>query len=295
MELADADERWVEVSGSKILTLCKGTGPPVMFLHGYPETSSAWRFAFDGLANDYSCFAPDLPGWGRSTSSRSASLPHFIDAIASLIEQLRLPAVVLVGHDWGAAVAYGLALREPARVRRLITVNFSPCRFELWRAWHFGFFALPFLPDLIMRVWPGALEKRWLHNWANRTDAFPTLVVDSYRRAAATPDARKTTLHSYRHLVRRALLGRPPLDMGPTASRRQNPTAPWDIIWGMNDPVATPRVLDFLLAEFPGLRIERISGAGHFPHEETPAQFVASLRFLLADDTHRSRMLRAPL
>jgi len=276
------EARWVEVNGSKIFLRVTGTGTPILFLHGYPQTSLTWRSAFDALADEHTCYAPDLPGWGRSSSGPDPTLASFVNDIAQLIVALELAPVIVVGHDWGAAIAYGLATEHPELVRRIVTVNFSPGRFQIWRALHFAFFSLPVVPEVVMKLWPAAVERRLLRWWSGANDAFPPPVLESYRVAAASSEARRTTLASYRDLVYRALVGNPPLRMGPTGSKRARPPMKWGAIWGMRDPIATPKVLDAFTTEFPEVDVRRIDDAGHFPHEETPRAFVAALRELLA-------------
>lgn len=254
----------------------------MLFLHGYPETSLTWRYTFDAFNTEYTCYAPDLPGWGLSSIGPSASLEHYASAIAQLIDRLGLSDVTVVGHDWGAAIAYGLALEHPELVRRLITVNFSPGRFQIWRAVHFAFFALPLLPELAMRLSPGWIEAKLMRWWAAHGDAFPRNVWERYIQFASTRRSRRTTLASYRSMIYRALVGIPPFRMGPTGIKRRSPAMTWGVIWGMKDPIATAVVLDLFHAEFPQVEVKRIASAGHFPHEETPTLFASSLRVLLA-------------
>lgn len=280
--------RWssarVQFGGTRLHVRRAGHGPPLLFLHGYPETSLAWRYAFDALHEQYTCVAPDLTGWGQSESAGRLTLRRLMDDTVALIQALRLDRPVLVGHDWGAAVAYGLALHRPDLLRRLVTVNFSPGRFEFTRPLHFYFFALPLLPEVALDAWPERSVEWILRWWAAKPEAFPPEVLRAYQQAARPRTARRATLSYYRDLVRGAAVGRPPLGMGPTGRRHGNPRVPWDVIWGMRDPVATPRVLQYLREEFPSLRVFPIADSGHFPHEESPADFMAALEQILAPE-----------
>lgn len=258
-----------------------GQGPPILFLHGYPETSLTWRHAFDAFHTEYTCYAPDLPGWGLSTIGHRPTLENYADDMAKLIAHLGLSDVTVVGHDWGAAIAYGLALEYPDLVRRLVTVNFSPGRFQIWRAVHFAFFALPLLPELAMTFRPGWIEAKLMRWWTAHGDAFPRPVWERYIHFASTSRSRRTTLASYRNMVYRALIGIPPFRMGPTGLGRKSPPMEWGAIWGLKDPIATPVVLERFCSEFPHVSVKRVESAGHFPHEETPRQFAAALRELL--------------
>ncbi|MEO8844071.1 MAG: alpha/beta hydrolase [Kofleriaceae bacterium] len=275
------ETRWIDVNGDRLFTRIDGRGPPLLLLHGYPETSLTWLSTIAALRDAYTCIAPDLPGWGESTIAHRATLATFLADVAALIEQLDLGPVTVVGHDWGAAVAYGLAIHHSALVRRIVTVNFSPGGFQVWRGIHFGFFAIPLLPELAMWLWPAAIEHRLMKWWAAHYEAVAPEVRARYFEHARSRRSRRTTLASYRNLVYRALIGFPPLRMGPTGFRRSRPRMPWGVIWGMKDPIATPRVLESLEREFPDITVRRLADAGHFPQEEQPAGFATALRELI--------------
>src|SRR5262245_18613503 len=179
------EEQWLRTNGSEMCVRLSGQGDPILFLHGHAETSLSWRYAFDAFHESFACYAPDLAGWGRSRRGHRATLREFINDTASLIELLRLRSPVVVGHDWGAAITYGLGILRPELVRRIVTINFSPCRFQLTRALHFFFFALPLVPGIVMRMWPAAVERRLLSWWAHDSTAFPAPVLESYLRAAS--------------------------------------------------------------------------------------------------------------
>ena len=97
---------------------------PILFLHGFPEYSGAWEELAAALP-DIRAIAPDQRGYGQSWSPHGTD--HYAPAalvgdMAALIRQIGAPLVV-VGHDWGAAIAYGLAIRQPALVSHLVILN----------------------------------------------------------------------------------------------------------------------------------------------------------------------------
>ena len=99
--------------------------PPLLMLHGFPEYGGAWADLAPRLADRFHCVAPDQRGYGRSWSPEGVA--HYrgselVADMAALADQLGAPLAVL-GHDWGAAVAYGLAMRHPDKVSRLIIAN----------------------------------------------------------------------------------------------------------------------------------------------------------------------------
>jgi pimeloyl-ACP methyl ester carboxylesterase len=278
---------FVDVGHSRLHVWVAGEGPPLLLLHGYPETGVAWRHVFEAFSSRYRCIAPDLPGWGGSTADGQLSLETLVDDVVSLIHKLDLQRPIIVGHDFGAAIAYAIGAYHPELARRIVTINFSPGRFQLSRPLHFYFFALPLLPELALRLMPRRIPKLLLRWWAHRLEPFGAEALAHYLDAAATPAARHATISYYRSMVRGALRGRPPLGLGPLRAHR-NPEPAWDVIWGMRDPVATPRVLGWFRQEFPSVHIKEITEAGHFPHEETPEALLGALGAVLASHPTRS-------
>jgi haloacetate dehalogenase len=103
-----------------------------LLLHGYPETSLAWRKVAPDLANDYTVIAADLPGYGESTVSESALDDGRISkrtmgrALADVMSELGMPQFAVIGHDRGARVAYRMTLDHPERVRALAVLDVIP-------------------------------------------------------------------------------------------------------------------------------------------------------------------------
>ena len=114
-----------------------GAGPPVLLLHGYPETHMMWAAVADGLAADHTVIVPDLRGYGGSTKppssddhETSSKRAMARDAIA-LMANLGFDRFDVAGHDRGGRVAYRLALDHPAAVRRLSILDIIPTG-EVW-------------------------------------------------------------------------------------------------------------------------------------------------------------------
>ncbi|KAF5195682.1 Epoxide hydrolase a [Thalictrum thalictroides] len=105
----------------------KGEGPVVLFLHGFPELWYSWRHQIVGLAaHGYRAIAPDLRGYGDTDappSIHSYSVFHIVGDLIALIDTLAVDQVFLVGHDWGAAIAWNLCLFRPDRVKALVNLS----------------------------------------------------------------------------------------------------------------------------------------------------------------------------
>ena len=100
--------------------------PPLLMLHGFPEYSGAFAELAPHLADHFHIIAPDQRGYGQSWAPADVadySPANLISDMATLIAKLGLGPCTLLGHDWGAAVAYGLAMAQPNLVRRLIIIN----------------------------------------------------------------------------------------------------------------------------------------------------------------------------
>ncbi|MYM56515.1 alpha/beta fold hydrolase [Thalassovita mangrovi] len=100
--------------------------PVILMLHGFPEYSGAWSEIAEDLGRDYHCVAPDQRGYGQSWTPEEVSAYRtgkLVGDMVALIEHLGGGPVIVFGHDWGAAVAYGLAIARPDLVSRLIIAN----------------------------------------------------------------------------------------------------------------------------------------------------------------------------
>ena len=104
----------------------KAGAPVMLFLHGFPEYSGAWADLAPRFAHKYHCIAPDQRGYGQSWAPGDVAEYHvtkLVGDLCSLLDHLGAKQAIVVGHDWGAAVAYALAFMAPERVARLVILN----------------------------------------------------------------------------------------------------------------------------------------------------------------------------
>ncbi|ADJ45183.1 epoxide hydrolase [Amycolatopsis mediterranei S699] len=122
--------RTVEVGGLRMHLAEQGTGPLVLLLHGWPETSHSWRHQLGPLADaGYHVVAPDQRGYGGTGSPADASrytLLHLVGDVVGLIHALGEREAIVVGHDWGAPVAWHTALLRPDVVRGVAGISVPP-------------------------------------------------------------------------------------------------------------------------------------------------------------------------
>lgn len=124
--------RTVAVNGINMHVAEKGEGPVVLLLHGFPELWYTWRHQILSLASrGYRAVAPDLRGFGDTDAPadlRSYSILHIVGDLVALLDSLAQDKVFVVGHDWGASVAWALCMLRPDRVKALVNMSvvFSP-------------------------------------------------------------------------------------------------------------------------------------------------------------------------
>ncbi|CAL9113188.1 uncharacterized protein LOC135618980 [Musa acuminata AAA Group] len=132
MGMEGISHRKLHVNGINMHVAEKGDGPVVLFVHGFPELWYSWRHQIASLAaRGYRAVAPDLRGYGDSDAPPSASaytILHLVGDLVALIHALGQDQVFVVGHDWGAAVAWWLCMLRPDKVKALVnlSVPFSP-------------------------------------------------------------------------------------------------------------------------------------------------------------------------
>jgi haloacetate dehalogenase len=187
-----------------------GAGPPVLLLHGYPQTHLAWRHVASRLTPLFTVVVPDLPGYGASrvesdqprwTKRRVAA--SLVDLMARLGHQ----RFAVVGHDRGARAGYRLALDHPGRVTRLASLTVIPT-LDAWDLvdaqfayanFHWFFLAQPFdLPEQLLSVDPRAFIDAALARMAGGLDKLEPSVLQAYRRAFDDPDVRHAICEDYR-------------------------------------------------------------------------------------------------
>jgi epoxide hydrolase 4 len=253
-----------------------------LLLHGWPEDGSSWG-AVAPLLHEagYRVICPDLKGFGRSDRPRRGYDPRTLgDEIAQLIRNLHARKALLVGHDWGGAVALATAFRHPGRVRALVTVS-SPFRqIDLSAAWHIPLLNLPVLPEVAFKVAGTPLTKALIRHTAVVQEPFTDEVLERY--AAAVSETPSGWLAYYRRLSRKALL-----DWGVRRVRRstaflREPAEPHRlrvpalVVWGEEDR-ATPVHLARRVAHDLDAELVTVPGVGHFVHEEAPEALARAI------------------
>jgi haloacetate dehalogenase len=192
----------VSVGETEINVRRGGDGPPILLLHGYPETHVMWHRIAPRLADRFTVVCPDLRGYGDSTKPASDMDHSAYSKRAMGRDQLELMRTLgfghfdLVGHDRGARVARRLALDHPEVVKRLALLDIVPtatiyARLNRQRAttvWRYFFLIQPFdLPERLIGADPGYYLTRTFHEWAGEVDALDPAALAEYRRCFDEP------------------------------------------------------------------------------------------------------------
>jgi haloacetate dehalogenase len=201
-------------TGETHIFLCRsGTGPPLLLLHGFPQTHLMWRAVAPLLARRFTVICPDLRGYGRSgcPPSRPDHAPYTKRAMAkemvAVMEQLGFARFFVAGHDRGGRVAYRLALDHPEKVERLAVLDVIPTADAWTRAdsrfatafWPWSLLAQPEpLPERLILGAPEAVIDNALGDWGSPAEAFSKEVRAAYAEALSDPKHVHAICEEYR-------------------------------------------------------------------------------------------------
>lgn len=190
-----------------------GNGPPLLLLHGYPQTHVCWHKVAPALAERFSVVLPDLRGYGdsRGPPPDAAHWGYCKRAMAedllTLVDSLGFEEFFIAGHDRGGRVAYRLTLDHPKRVRRLAVIDIIPT-YDMWQSWdyqlgmtgyHWTFLAQePDIPERLIAAEPELYLRHLIGNWAGEPEAIDDRAMQAYLRAFQRRDVIRATCEDYR-------------------------------------------------------------------------------------------------
>jgi pimeloyl-ACP methyl ester carboxylesterase len=255
----------VEANGLRFHLAEQGDGTAVLLLHGFPDTGEVWRFQMPALAEaGLRAIAPDLRGRGRSERPEGVeayALPGLVADAVGLLDALGVERAHVVGHDWGAVVAWAVAALAPERVDRLVAMSVGfpgavrPDRRALEQAWY-----------RLLFLFPEAEEVLRSDDWfLFRILAEEAPDLERYVAELADPGALTAGLNWYRAN----------LPVGVTAGtdtpRLPRVQASTLGLFGADDRYLTERAMVASAAYVDGSwRYERIDDAGHWLQLEQP-------------------------
>jgi epoxide hydrolase 4 len=263
---------YITTNGIKLHYVTQGEGPLMLMLHGFPEFWYSWRHQIPEFAADYKVVAVDLRGYNDSDkpNQQSAySMDEFVKDVKGVIQGLGYEKCVLVGHDWGGAIAWNFAYEYPAMVEQLIILNLPhPVKFaqgfrtlqQLLRSYYIFFFQLPLIPELLIQMGDYQPIEMAFKGMAINKSAFTKADIDAYKNAAAKRGALTAMLNYYRNVFRLIFLNQ-------NWGILEVPTL---MIWGEKDTALGKELTYGTEAYVRDFQIKYIPNCSHWVQQEEP-------------------------
>lgn len=252
----ESESKYASVNGLNMHYVMAGEGPPVILLHGFPDTHAIWRRQIPALAAaGLRVIAPDLRGYGKTDMPDSVgayAIEFLADDVLRLMDALGIDQAVIVGHDWGALIGWHLAMHAPQRVSRFAALSVGHPQAiagaglkQRLRFWYMFLFMTPVVAERVIKA----------GNWASLRRLSRSREQQEIWRVALEPAGRLTAALNYYRA-----------NMTPSAPRRWKPVAvPVLGVWSDQDPaLGEAQMRDSAGQCTAGFRYERIDGVGHW-------------------------------
>jgi len=268
VKMENPDVKYVKVTGSEIRCIVKGSGSPVLLIHGLGEFLEVWWFNIGPLSEHYQVYAMDLPGHGLSAKPPiNYTLPFATKFISDFMQALGIERAHLIGHSLGGLISLNVAISFPNKVDKLVPVDSAGLGTEV--SFLYRLCALPVVGDIIMKP----TIKTFLRHGIKRAFYNPDLVteemIDKDYELMKMPETKRAMLNlirsnvDFRGLYRDVVI----------TDRLHLIKSPALFIHGEQDsviPLANVRNACDLI---PDARLEVIAECGHCPHLEKAPQF----------------------
>jgi len=283
------ETEFVPANGLVFEVLTCGAGSTLaLCLHGFPEVSLSWREQILTLADmGFRVWAPNQRGYGRTTrlpDVESYAVEYLMNDVAALIDASGATRVVLLGHDWGALVAWCFATRRLRPLHRLVIINVPhPVCFarslrrpgQMLRSWYVAAFQIPSLPERqLARNGARAIGESMLRSSTDPVH-FPRDLLAATCANASSPGALKAMIDWYRAFVRggglkrQLRLGFPPID------------TPTLLLWGEEDQFLAKFTTDGTAEFVRDLTLRFLPGVSHWVQQDATEQCNKELRSFL--------------
>jgi len=294
MLLPGFHSQFVEGAGARIWTTIAGSGPPLVLLHGYPQTHVMWHRVAPILARDFTVVLVDLRGYGGSQKpcagpDHSAYAKRAMAAdIKAVMAALGFQRFAAAGHDRGGRVVHRLCLDHPKHIERAAVLDIIPTLSAFERTdrhfalayYHWFFLAQPAdLPERLIGHEPRFFLRSCLSHWSgDRLDFFDEAALRAYEESFADPDCIRATCEDYRAAATIDLEH----DRAGSADRIACPLL---VLWGVSGLMHKLFDVTAMWREKSGGPVEgHALRAGHFLCEEAPEAVVDQMqRFFSAD------------
>jgi pimeloyl-ACP methyl ester carboxylesterase len=268
LDRAYQGSQMVDVAGCRICYLRKGSGPPLVLVHGVPLSLLTWRHVIDTLSQRFTVVAVDLKGFGRSQKPHGDySAEAHGRLLAAFVGALDLEAATIVGSSYGCAPAIYAALASPERIARLVLINSVgglANRHRVERVLRIAG-VLPVISRMLGRT--GMMRRIFgarLRACYVDPRQLPSDLVEAYLELFDTDRGRTCFLSTLRDFDERRL-----------ADHLSDITQRVLVVWGEQDRVLPIDAGHRLSARIRHAQFAALSNCAHFPHEESPSAFAA--------------------
>ena len=290
---------YAKVNGIQLHYAESGSGGDlVILLHGFPEFWYSWRHQLTALATRFHVVAPDMRGYNLSEKPprvEDYSTDVLADDVIGLIDHFGAKKAAIVGHDWGAGVAWAVAQKYPERVSKLAVLQVPPAAAwranltlgQLLRSWYMFFFQLPRVPEWSIRRNSFKGLDRVFKEKVGRLGSFTDDDVETYKEALGQPGALTSAINYYRANVFRIMRGsKTAATTEPSGEKEKGNDrrikVPTLFVFGEQDFAILPQTVrgveDYIDAPYSELRIP---DSGHWVQNEAVEEVnIALMEFL---------------
>ena len=270
-----APDRWIDVGAGEAALRSVGSGPDVLFVHGWPVSGATFRHLLPHLVDHVTCHVIDLPSAGSSrfNDSTHVSIDQHIESVRRVVDDLGVDSIAAVGHDSGGLIAR-YALGGDPRLRAFGLINTEPSN----PGWRFTSFIntgkLPFFGPIFGWV---AGQRRIRRNKFILGDAFAdkALLEGEFEEFFLDPLHENATLRKASDRALKSFSIKK--HIGGIEALHAKINVPVQLVWGDQDPFFPVDRAHEMVSTFSNARIEVLPGVGLFSHEEAPAEVAAAL------------------
>jgi pimeloyl-ACP methyl ester carboxylesterase len=289
--MTDFEHQTISANGTEHHVVTAGDGPPMIMIHGFPQTWYEWRHVMEAFAPSYRVIAPDMRGMGDSAPCTTGQDKRNLAKDArEILRAMGIDRAIIVGHDWGGGVTERFVLDYPEASRALINIDmFYMPLFpvsailsveQLHHSWYMFMHQDPKLPEQIAAQ-AGFDFVNWFfeHGSGDAGSPFSEAEVSGYA-SRFTGDRATAHFNCYRNMFTVD-----PPHWAEDADRKLDLPTLW--IQGDKDPFVNAEWVKLLPQAFNDLRVEIFEGCGHWVPEEQPERLISTMKDFLRSIENR--------
>lgn len=283
---------YAQIGGVRLHYAERGSGGRlVILLHGFPECWYSWRHQLMALGDRFTVVAPDMRGYNLSDKPPRVEDYRndlLVDDVLGLIHHFGEQTAAVVGHDWGAGIAWAVAQRHPEYVWKLVAMQVPPMKVWLdnltlrqaLKSWYMLFFQLPRVPEWMMSAKDFALVERAFKTTVARAGSFTDADIEVYKEALRERGALTAAINYYRANIFRMFFKRRQLEQELSDERIRVPVL---FIYGEQDHAVMPETVRNVRAYVDApYREVRIPTSAHWVQNEAVEEVNAALNSFLS-------------